>query len=515
MAIKNPSKYQLDIFKTYNTTKKNIFIQATAGSGKSTVIVELINQTPIHKKVCVVAFNKSIAEEMKSKVRQNVDVSTLHAKGMKLLRENLKCRLKVNAIKNWVFGKQIFHEYLDRRYKKNEKDKSIHLFTLSKLVDLYRMNVVEPTVENLMKLSDMYSVDADPVEIEQSLKLIDFLNQYNESNPEELVIDFTDMLWLPYKFVKNSEYPKYDVLFCDELQDISPLQKKLIDNLLGNRSRFVGVGDENQSIYQFLGANSLSLNSFRDAPNTAVLPLSVSYRCSKSIVREASKIFPGIEAYEGNPEGSVRYGTLDEVRPGDFILCRNNLPLAEQYINMLGSNKKSYILGKDFGKSLSSLVAKIDNIKDLDIILNKKKENLKARGVQNVDSNLGFQSLMEKCQIVRMLFNRHQSLDKVKSILETMFTEDDQIDKSTSIIFSTIHKAKGLESKRVFVINLDLIPSKYATTASELLQEKCLKFVLFTRGKEDLIIVNGKEDNIETINEKEIVAILDSIDPRN
>lgn len=805
MAIKAPSKYQKEIFKAYNTTNSNIFISATAGSGKTTTMLELVNQTPPYKKVWMSAFNKSIADELKSRVRLGVEVSTLHSKGMSLLRANLSCKFTVKELKSWIFGKRLFYDFLDKKYKNNEKDKSIYLFTLSRLVDLYRMNLVDPTFDNLTLLSERYGVDADPLEIEQTLKLIGALDEYNSNPLDELTIDFTDMLWLTYKFVKKQDYPKYHVVFIDEClpyhmpvlladgtslpigkiveeklevdvltyniekkiqepkkvngfgrsvnskrmlkikghnsrnhnigsfvvctfnhkiyvkdvgfiyaeaikegmviqyetlanktekykittegrktlsktmtiknnnpliikkicgtrekfnkikggngrinvlqtqflhdindissyrweselaiktdnearltgspnhykidiaclerkiaieidgqshknliikekdnrkdlflkrngwivkrinnsdliknydnvldhiktmnldfcydgincivdlvvdnisdistkekwvydisvednhnfyangilvhncQDLNPLQKRLIDNSIASNGRFVAVGDENQTIYSFQGSNLDSLNAFKNTPNTISLPLSVSYRCAKNIVKEASKIFTGIEYAENAVDGVVRTGELDEIRSGDFVLCRNNLPIVERYIDMLSWNRKSYILGRDFGRSLMDLTIKIDKVEDLDIILQEKKKVLEDKGVINVDSNPTYQSLKEKCQIIRILFNRWKSLEKVKINLESMFKEDSEIDRKNAITFSTIHKSKGLEAERVFIINRELLPSKYAKTELELHQEKCLEYVAITRAKRELVYVKTNE----------------------
>lgn len=190
--------------------------------------------------------------------------------------------------------------------------------------------------------------------------------------------------------------------------------------------------------------------------------------------------------------------------------------LEVQYINLLGSNKKSYILGKDFGKALSSLASKIDDVKDLDKILTEKKEKLKEKGVKNVENSPSFLSLMEKCQIIRILFNRYQSLEKAKDTLVCMFAEEEQIDRSTSITLSSIHKSKGLESKRIFWLDRDtLCPSKYAESEAEKLAEKCVMYVATTRAKEELIIVrSGSIIEPDSTNEKEIISILNTIGTR-
>jgi superfamily II DNA or RNA helicase len=69
------SKYQLAIFDAYENTNKNIVIDATAGAGKSLTLKELCNRTPENKSCLFMAFNKSIAEELRSKLPYYVDCS--------------------------------------------------------------------------------------------------------------------------------------------------------------------------------------------------------------------------------------------------------------------------------------------------------------------------------------------------------------------------------------------------------------------------------------------------------
>ena len=83
-------------------------------------------------------------------------------------------------------------------------------------------------------------------------------------------------------------------------------------------------------IYQFQNASLANFLSFSEFPNTTTLPLDITYRCSKKIVEEAQKVFSsGIVAAPNAKEGIVRNGDFEEAQNGDFILCRNNLPLIE------------------------------------------------------------------------------------------------------------------------------------------------------------------------------------------
>lgn len=491
------SKYQKNIFTAFNTTNDNLFIEADPGSGKSYTILQLAKQVPGYKKSIMLAFNKSIAEELKTKVPSGVDVSTIHSLAFRVLRRNVSGNFKLQEIKNWIIGKKILPNYFPG---KDQKKQSAYLFTINRLVDLYRMNLVNKSEESITKLADDYSVDYKKTEIKDTIKLIDYLEKYNtkDHRGSEVLIDFTDMLWLANNLVDDEDFPKYDVVFVDEVQDLNPLQKSLIMKLIKRGGRFVCVGDPKQSIYSFMGSSLKSFNEFKDLPNTKTFPLSVCYRCGSRIIEEANKIFPGTESFEGNEEGIVRKGKLSEVKPGDMVICRNNLPLVETYLKFLELGKKSHIMGRDFGKSLLTMIDKIDDISDFERMLKNKVKELQEKGIHQPYFHKSFVALKEKIEIIKILLIRNQnSLEKVSKLLNFLFS-----DKNTQgdIILMTGHKAKGLESDRVFWLWPELIPSEYAKTETEFYQEKCLKYVITTRAKKELVIINKpKQEDVENL----------------
>ena len=76
----------------------------------------------------------------------------------------------------------------------------------------------------------------------------------------------------------------------------------------------------------------------------------------------------------------------------------------------------------------------------------------------------------------------------LKSMIANIFTDDVK-----GILLSTIHKAKGLQNKRIFFLCPELIPSRYATMDWQFEQEMNLKYVAITRAQEELIYVSGKQ----------------------
>ncbi len=493
-----PSKYQSEIFDVYEKTRNNIVIEAVPGSGKTTTLLELLKRTPFFKRTIFLAFNKSIADELRIKVSEGTKVSTIHSLGMGILMSKLTCKVKVNAIKNWILGQKC----LNMSKFRNEKEKSNYLFAISWLVDLYRMNCGKG-IEDMQELAVTYNIPTLNGEIKDAFKLLDYLKWYNAQEYEYLMIDFVDMLDLTVQLVPEEEFPKYDVVMVDELQDLNPLQRKIIERIIKpRRGRFVGCGDKKQAIYSFMGSNLESFKSFQDRPNTVTLPLSVCYRCGTKIIDEANKIFDIIEPFEENEDGIVRTGDIDEMEGNDFILCRNNVPLIEAYIYFLKKGVKSTIMGKDYSKGLLSIIQKVrydpNPIPAMRELLNNKMIQLKEKGVPNPKNNAGYLDLMERTQIIKILYdNFDEDFSIVSNSIETMFDDN----KKEGITLSTIHKAKGLESDRVGFLLPQLIPSMYAKSQMELYQEKCLYYVAVTRAKKELIYIKSFVSKMTEMNE--------------
>lgn len=479
------SSYQKAIFEAYEETKKNIIIGATAGASKTTTLIECLKRTPPKKKVLFVAFNKSIAEELKTKVPSFVECSTLHSKGLKVLFSNFRVKMKLEENKTFKMGLKI----LDTSELK-PKESIRYLFELQTIWDQLRM-----------KVSKDYVIDIPFICIEKDIEFRDRIledihciesewkKRVKKIQRGEFEMDFTDMLYLPNLLISPEDFPKYDVVFLDEAQDLCFLQRNLVLSMISSRGRLISVGDKNQSIYSFMSADLDVYDSIVERPNTLNLPLSISYRCSKAVVKEAQKVFPeSIEAWSEAKEGSVLPGELDTAEIGDFVLCRNNKPLVETFIHLLKLKKPAVIKGKDIGENLLLILDKIAESKDLDSLLEQKLADLQQKGIPphiavNTDTYI---TLEEKVSILKVLFKEWPTVEELTSQMGRIFSEDIK----GKVILSTIHKSKGLEADNVYFLNQELIPSDRAKTEKAKYAEECLRFVAITRARKNLIYCN-------------------------
>ena len=475
-----PDKNQQRIEEEYINTRNNIFIEASAGSGKSTTLLRLLKMTPKHKKVLFVAFSKDIVNELKEIAPSHADVYTVHSLCYRTLKQNKKTNLNLNESKNFIHCTQI----ADLKHIKKYKNRMANCFVLSSVINIMKLNLIPPEPEKIKEIADTYNYLIDKKDIENIVSVYNHIDKAEKNlNPKKQgMMDFTDMLYLSYTKIDEEDFPKYDVVMTDESQDFSPLQYNLILRFLKPKGRLVSVGDSKQLIYGFIGSNLNSFNAMKERKNTTILPLSVTYRCAKNIVKFANEILPGTEAKEDAIDGTVRNGSLLEVKQGDYIICRNNAPLVEAFVFLLKNGKNASIMGKEFGKNLLSIIDRIENIDDLSLLLEDKELELSERGVNNPKRHATYQALVEKCNIVKSLYNHFGSLEKIESHMSEVFNND-----KNGIKLSTIHKSKGLQSERVFILNWHLLPSEYAESELEMMQEKCLQYVAVTRAKNELV----------------------------
>lgn len=479
------SRYQLDIIDQFDHTKKNICISAAPGAGKTFILKELSKRVPSRCKCLFVAFNKSIADELASKLSKEVECCTFHSKGFKVLMSNFKFKPKVEENKCFRIGKKHLN------FENISINENKYLFDLQTIWNTIRVNLLIGTVKDIINICEEKGIDFIERMVDDIKIINEEWNNYNRriNKGDVFELDFTDMLYLPYVLIDPIKLPKYDIIMTDECQDLNTLQRELLLNYIKPKGRAIFVGDEKQCIYSFQGASVNNFYYLQQLPNTITLPLNTTYRCSKAIVEEAKKVFSdGIEANTDAEEGVVRKGDLSEAMEGDFVLCRNNLPLIKCFLLFMSLNKKATIKGKDLGIAICKILDQITTIQDLNNLLEDKLQQLIERGLsRSVAMNTtAYLDLAERCEIIKLLKkNFSGGFDQLKEKIHEIFVEETE-----GIILCTCHKSKGLEANRVFFLNPALIPSEHAVTETALYAEKCLKFVAITRAKKELIYCN-------------------------
>lgn len=280
-----------------------------------------------------------------------------------------------------------------------------------------------------------------------------------------------------YKPIDKLEYVLYDD-YVYSLQ-VNKYQLYVADGILTHNC-----------LYGFVGVSEKSLEWFQNFPNMKTLPLSYTFRCSKNVVKEAQKIVPEIKALPDAPDGIVREGSvLDEAKDGDFVLCRTTEPLIRLFFQLLERGKTAYIKGSDIG---IEIIGMVDNFDNLGVAmtywenrLTTLSSNLKQSGVIDPKEDSGYVALNDKYMVLSFLSKFSNSIKDLIEKIHVLFGDN----KKEGIVLSTVHKSKGLEADRVFIIKPKLLPMKVAK-AWQYQQELNLKYVAVTRAKLELIYDN-------------------------
>lgn len=474
------SNLQKDIFKGVARTENSIFASAVAGSGKTTTLVKSVSFIKPDKDCIFLAFNKLIANELKDRIkRKNTEISTMHSFCWRNLMKSKKGKLELKSNKAY---KSI--EYNLKRMKDVESKKfGYYTFCAIKLLDLARQHLVEDP-EDIKTLALKYDLDIDDKIVELTIRSL------NTMNRSDKVFDFTDMI---YRVILDEvRLPKYDVVFVDEAQDLSKSQQEIVRRIIKRNGRMIAFGDPRQAIYGFAGADSNSYNNLKSIrKNTVELPLSINYRCAKSIVKEAQTVNPQIQPFDGNKEGLVLRESVDNIKINDWVLCRNLKPLIILNLYLIKTGRRSYVRGSDLGSSLEKyiksfkcmttkgLLKKIDS--DIDQVVRK----MLKKGIKNPSKTEKVFQMNQRKDIIRVLADESNNVTIILSNLKKVFTQ-----QKNSVVLSTIHKSKGLENPNVFILCPELIPSQYAEQPWQLEQEDNLLYVAITRAKDKLSYIN-------------------------
>lgn len=447
----------------------HIVVHAGAGVGKTFTIVEGADR--MEGKKAFFAFNKSIATELANRLPDDVVCSTMHSFGFKAIRD--AGRTKMDKSKTY----KIIQEVCGRDY---------FAVPLAKLVSLMKGALVKGTErKKIAQIIDKFHINFES-DMDEVIAF-DSLPRIMKMSEDSTTIDFDDMIWIPV--VRNLPVEKFDVVFVDEAQDLNEMQRQLIYRCIQPDGRCVVVGDPNQAIYGFRGADSSSMNMMVGLLKQTPLavnkfPLTLTWRCPKNVVAEANRYVSNFSCKEDAEDGLVKeFANLDPVK-GDIVLCRYNAPLASAFYTLLSAGKSAYVLGRDMHKGLTSLVKKVAR-KKLDMNSNEFRVLLEQYALKETnklilkDKKNQALALADKVECIHIFNDRVDTVAQIIGEIERVFSSNGKGD----IMLSTVHKAKGLEADNVYILATERMPHPKATNPQE---ERNICYVAITRAKKNL-----------------------------
>lgn len=492
-----PSIYQQNIYDFISSNSGSAVVEAVAGSGKTTTVLKCLELIPKEQSVLLLAFNKSIADELKSRAPKHVDVKTFNGLGHNILGSRLG-RMELDSNKM----RKIVRETMDGF---DYKDFGEMVYNLTGYVrrmgllpkDMRGNAIMEDNLDSWNWLIDHFGIPCDsfirPLIIEYARNCV---IESVEMTAEEKIIDFDDQIYIPA--IKNMRGDEYDWVFVDEAQDVSPVRTKLIQLVLKDSGRVIAVGDSRQAVYGFTGSDSKAMQTLRDTFNAISLPLSISYRCSKSIVNEAKSVMPTIEASEVAPLGNVNHldvVNLECFNGGDMIICRRNAPIIALAFKLISKGIPARVMGRDISGGLIKLIEKlqpkgIDGNHGLIEKLSRWQEKEIAKWKKEDREDM-IEATTDKVNCIMAIVDRTtvKSVPDLIRSIESLFSDD--VNNTRAVTLCSIHKSKGLESDTVYFLDRDIIPLKSAKQDWQIEQEYNLLYVGITRAKSVLNYISS------------------------
>lgn len=321
--------------KALKVTEGAVLVTAGAGSGKTRLlthrIVYLIKEEGVDPyNILAITFTNKAANEMRERVSSMLGeenlvwISTFHSMCAKILRMNI-AELDPSYTSNFTIysdsdtDRVIKQILVDLNMTDDDKFKKLLGFHISNFKN------------NYTKLSAYYADHKDDRNIDLFIKAIE---KYNETLRKNNALDFDDLLTLTNELFSScpdvlAHYAnRFKYILVDEFQDTNKIQFELVKKLASVHKNVFVVGDEDQCIYSWRGANFENIFNFKDAfNNTQVFKLERNYRSTKNILLAANKLIKNNKSrYQKNlwtekdcGEEIVRRELHDEQEEADFV----------------------------------------------------------------------------------------------------------------------------------------------------------------------------------------------------
>ena len=511
------SSYQEKIIDWVKTGKGHGCCNAVAGSGKSTTLrfaaiaLQESGIKPSQIKICVFGKPNSLDLIAKFGSKWKESISTLHSAGWTLVKKHLsihnsydvevsKNKYKKIAEELGLIGKRGSYGSLQLKdaIEKNED--------FIQLIDLIRLTNSEPIAETIeeicehFEMADIYEFSIVADALAECLKIGENLAR------KKIGFDFTDQIWLPVKWQLHKQrwFKPYQFVLVDECQDLNAIQLELAIALAG-QGRMLFVGDPNQAIMGFAGADCNSYQNILDRTEAIELPLSICYRCPKSHVELVRKNFPEIPmmatptAIDGKIE-AITEADLWSDKPcrltsGDMVICRKTAPLVKLCIRLISKGIAATVKGRAIGELIKLDLQEIAKMPGFlysqfndAVSAYRTAKQERYEGLENEEQLC--EALKDKLEALTEIYKSQPQatcIAHLESYIDSLFS-----DENSPITLSTCHRAKGLESDRIFIINPNDLPMVWRNQEDwQLEQENNLLYVALTRSKSELYVVGN------------------------
>lgn len=537
--------------RAVTTPSSTVVVLAGAGSGKTRVLTRRIawraqNGDAEPKRVLAVTFTRKAARELTGRLRSlNIEgprTGTFHAFAYSMLREYWVDTRKtppsrVIGSKSAVLVKLPAVRAL---LKAGKNSSSAVVRDLATEIEWSRVRMVPP--ESYIAASSRRTPAIDPATTAA------IYGAYEDEKRRRSWIDFEDMLSMLTESIEQDPYlaaelrAKWRHVLVDEFQDVNPLQFKLLMSILGENNDLFAVGDPNQAIYSFAGADANYLTTLGDIfDSTETIHLSSNYRSSNQIVRLANEVFTPTGAPSDQPE-HPRAARQDGPIPSIWHApsSTNEATRVAREVRDAFDARSGWGAGAILFRTAAQSGAFESALTDLRVpyVVRGDAAFLRRPEVAAVVNSLlatpqasGIPIYAHVAEIVEQspaegeekaaleaLIALAHDFDEVAPFRSTGRTQTEEFiawlrnsvasdlelqDPASGVNLLTLHSAKGLEFRSVWLVGLErgLFPIHYAKTREQLNEERRLFYVGITRASQRLTLTWAEN---RTFKEREI-----------
>ena len=423
----------------------NIKINAVAGSGKTTTIIEYAKQLPKDAKVIYIAFNKTVKDEAAIKFAslglQNIRVETAHSLAYKHIVVRSGFTLKANGYKTQELPNILeMQSNAEKHYEfiiANHVLKLVSLFCNSSKQKVEEVDYLA-TIDNEKTLQFVKS--CLPFIVLQTRRFLAKMN-----NKE---IEITHDFYLK-KFQLAQPILPYQYILFDEAQDASAA---MLDVVLKQQATKIIVGDTHQQIYSWRYAiNSLEQVAF------ATLHLTNSFRFNDNIASLANEVLQYKKTFFENQvvENVIGVGKSESMQ-SKATIARTNIGLLVEAISYVTNNKK--IATIYFEGNINSYTYADDGTSLYDVLFLYNNQHSKIndpliksmKQFKDLEEFIDKTSDMQLGMLVEIVKEYENEIFDILKLLKEKHVSFEQ--KNTAkMIFTTVHRCKGLEYDEVYL----------------------------------------------------------------
>lgn len=409
-----PSEYQQALINFIMSGQGNGVVQAVAGSGKTTTIMQALNQlrnkhgTQNEPKIIEAKEFDDVVSYGNIIYKAGTTHSVCAKAGRKLVNFNVykgkskhlimgsKYKKKVKSItlppiaghraklEGWILqGIKQYFSAMDLGKQKKLATTYAFQFAdiIANLVGVMKNCGVgifpnrPMTVETAQDLYYYYGIDpylkgekmsiwqgyVEPNIFELAITVLKESNAFmpkkitNKATGQKMTVssvwDYDDMFYLVALY--DAPMPTYDFVFLDECQDTNLVTQLLVKRIIGSTGRAIAVGDVAQAIYAFRGADANAMNEFTQAFKATTIPLSLCYRCGGKIISNVNQIYNQMS--QSYPYTQIQ--ALPQAPEGLVFNSSNVSSLSKEQLQALFNNKTGVICRKN--APLMALVVKL------------------------------------------------------------------------------------------------------------------------------------------------------------